>query len=137
MRSERTVPAVTPISQPFFDAAREGTLVLQSCENCGGLWFPPTTNCPTCLSDAVMWKPVSGKGRIWSWIRMHQPYMSAFKDEIPYVVAFIELEEGPTLVSGLSGFDDAQIACDVPVEVTFEELGPDATPMPFFKPVAA
>ena len=133
MKSLRPTPAITSISRPFFDAARAGVLILQTCRTCGGSWYPARTNCPACLGDELEWKPASGRGRLWSWIIMHQPYLKSFKDEVPYLVAFVQLDEGPTMIAGLVDLDATDLVIDLPLEVTFESLGADDVPMPFFR----
>lgn len=135
MRSEHPVPAITPAAQQQFDFAAEGVLAVQRCEDCGALFFPPSTNCPQCLSTSLVWQPVSGRGRVWSWIVMHQPYLPSFQDEIPYVVAMIDLDEGPSLMSTLVDIPRDKIAVDLPVQVRFEPFGTEGRPLPVFAPV--
>ena len=137
MKSERPTPAVTPINEGFFSLADKGVLSLQHCTACDSRWYLPSSNCPNCPSTDLDWVEVSGQGSLWSWIVMHQPYLRAFKDEVPYVVAFVQLREGVEIIAGLADVDPADLHIDMPLEVVFEELGQDAVPMPFFRPVAA
>jgi uncharacterized OB-fold protein len=134
MMSERTVPTVTPALEPFFDAAKQGKLMIQSCEACGGYWFPPTETCPNCLGETVTWRAASGRATLWSWVVMHQPYFKAFKDETPYHVAFVKLEEGPILVSAIADVAVEDFAFDMPLRVVFQPMGADDLPMPLFVP---
>jgi uncharacterized OB-fold protein len=137
MKSQHRVPQITPSNQSQFDGAREGILRVQTCTVDGGAWYLPSSNCPVCLrEDTVEWVDASGKGTLWSWIRIHQPYMPAFKDEIPYTVAYIELEEGPLLMSTLNNVSEDNVYCGMPVEVVFEPYGEEATQMPEFRAVA-
>ncbi|MCU1524699.1 MAG: hypothetical protein JWO18_1593 [Microbacteriaceae bacterium] len=137
MKSQHTVPEITPLNKDQFDGAREGILRVQTCTDDGGAWYLASSNCPVCLrEDTVRWIDASGRGTVWSWIRIHQPYMPTFKDEIPYTVAYIRLEEGPLLMSTLQGIADEDVVCDMPVEVVFVPYGEDATPMPEFRAVA-
>jgi uncharacterized OB-fold protein len=80
------------------------------------------------------WVRVSGRGNVWSWIVMHQQYFKAFKDEIPYNVAFIQLEEGPLMMSTVVGVPTGALRCDMPVEVFFEDATEDIS-IPKFRPV--
>jgi uncharacterized OB-fold protein len=134
MLSERSIPKKTPLTQPFFDAAASGTLCVQRCSSCGHRWFPPTTQCGACLSTNFGWEPVSGRARVWSWVVMHQPYLPAFKDETPYPVVLVQLEEGPFMMSGVTRDTVEKLACDLPVQATFELFG-EGTPMPLFRAV--
>jgi uncharacterized OB-fold protein len=80
--------------------------------------------CPRCLCEDFIWQKVSGRGRLWSWIIMHQRYFEAFDDELPYVVVLVELDEGPWMMSALDG-DPANLRIDLPLEVVFERVDDD------------
>jgi len=136
MLSGHPVPTETPTNAPFFDRAREGHLALQTCRECGGHWFPPSSNCPTCLGDQLDWVGASGRGRLWSWVVMHQPYVPAFKDEIPYVVAAVQLDEGPLLMSTVVGTPREDLRFDSELQVEFAPFGADEVPMPVFRVVS-
>jgi uncharacterized OB-fold protein len=130
-------PRITELNRPFFESAEEGVLRLQQCENCQWFWFPPSSRCPNCLSTKYTWSATSGRGRVWSWIVMHQRYFKSFEADLPYGVGFIELEEGPFLISRITGVRPDEIYCDMAVEVTFETDESSAeTRLPRFKPVA-
>lgn len=127
------LPEVTDDNRPYLDGCRAGQLRLQVCDACGTWRFPPSPVCPRCLSPAATWTAAGGRGRLWSWIVMHQRYFDAFADELPYLVAFVQLEEGPYMVSTLVGPpDDLQI--DEPVEVVFEAVT-EAVTVPKFRVV--
>lgn len=116
------VPPVTETNRPFWDGCEARELRLQNCNNCGENWFPEGPCCPSCLSFDTSWKRVSGRGTVWSFITMHQKYMQAFADEVPYLVAMIHLEEGPRMYSTLVNAPD-DLACGMPVSVVFESIG--------------
>lgn len=117
------LPEITAASHPYWDGCAEGELRLQVCDECGTHRFPDAPVCPSCLSGAFTWRATSGTGRLWSWTRIHQPYLAAFADEIPYLVAFVKLTEGPFLVTRLVG-DPPKEWLDQPVRAVFE---PDLT----------
>jgi uncharacterized OB-fold protein len=129
----KPLPSLNRLNRPFFEGARQGELRLQRCDACGHYWFPPSTNCPHCLSKAMTWTPVSGRGRVWSWIVMHQRYFKSFEPDLPYNVAFIKLDEGPFMMSTIVGTPVEAIHCDMPVEVTFEPAT-DEIAIPKFRP---
>lgn len=116
----KPLPTLTNLNRPYFEGARLGELRLQRCNACGHHWFPPSTNCPKCLSTEHAWVRVTGRGRVWSWIVMHQRYFRAFEPDLPYIVAFIKLDEGPFMMSTLVGIGGEDMYCDLPVEVVFE-----------------
>jgi uncharacterized OB-fold protein len=106
---------------------------MQCCQSCGVFRFPPAVLCPECLSARVEWKAVGGRGKIFSFVVFHRLYHPGFEGELPYTVALIELEEGPRLVSNVVGCPPAEVACDMPVEVVFEDVTPEVT-LPKFRP---
>jgi uncharacterized protein len=112
------LPAITEANRPFWDGCREGELRLQSCTACATLRYPESHVCPNCLSTDSTWSATSGRGRLWSWIVMHQRYFPAFADELPYNVAFVRLDEGPHLMSSLVEIPD-DLRIDEPVEAVF------------------
>jgi uncharacterized OB-fold protein len=129
----KPLPRPNRLSQPFWDGAKRHELLLQKCSACGHVWFPPSLRCPKCLSTEYEWSKASGRGKVWSWIVMWQRYFPAFETDIPYNVAYVELEEGPKLMTNIVGCDNDAIHCDMPVEVVFEDVTPEIT-LPKFKP---
>jgi len=129
----KPLPPVTKLNKPFWEGTKQGELRLQHCSECGHIWFPPSTHCPNCLSRNYEWKAVSGRGKVWSWIIMHQRYFKEFEDELPYDVALIELEEGVRMMSRLKGVSKEDIRCDMPVKVVFEEATEEQW-VPYFVP---
>jgi uncharacterized OB-fold protein len=121
------LPKITETNQPFWDGCAEGELRLQTCTSCGRHRFPDAPVCPNCLSPHYSWKLVSGRGVLWSWIVMHQNYLPAFADDLPYLVAFVRLDEGPYLISTLVDPPE-DLRCDQSVEVVFDRIGERALP---------
>lgn len=116
---DELLPSITPENEPFWDGCANGELRLQLCESCGTYRFPDSEVCPRCLSVSFSWRPVSGKGTLWSWIIMHKKYYKAFEDYLPYLVAYIKLVEGPSIISTLSDVPDG-LRIDQPVRAVFE-----------------
>ena len=75
-----------------------------------------------------------GRGKVWSWIVMWQRYFPAFEPDLPYNVAYVELDEGPKLMTNLVDVASEDIRCDMPVEVVFDEVT-DEISLPKFRPV--
>ncbi len=103
MAYHKPLPKIDGLNRPFWAAAGDGKLVVQACSRCNDVHMPPTPVCPACLSDEQEWRPASGRGRLESWIVFHRAYWDGFKDELPYSVCLVRLEEGPLLVSNLVG----------------------------------
>ncbi|MXY86192.1 MAG: hypothetical protein F4Y95_06810, partial [Chloroflexi bacterium] len=104
---DKPLPPVLELTKPFWDGCREGVLQIQFCNICDLPWFPPAEACPRCLQDDWEWRPISGHGTVWSWIRMWQKYFPGWSpDEYPYTIALIKLEEGPYMYSTLVEIED-------------------------------
>ena len=131
----RPVPAVTPEMAPFWEAARKHQLVAQHCLDCGAVRFPAREVCSRCLSRRADWRPVSGRGRVFSVAVMHQANHPWFAARVPYAVVVVELEEGARLTSTVVGLDPGAIELDLPVEVDFEDVTPEIS-LPVFRPAA-
>jgi uncharacterized protein len=127
----KPLPRPNRLSQPYWDAAKRHELVVENCNACGHKWLPPADRCPRCLSKDVGWVGASGRGKVWSWIVMHQRYFAAFQDDLPYNVAYVELEEGPRLMTNLVECADEDIHCDMPVEAVFDDVTPEITLIKF------
>jgi uncharacterized OB-fold protein len=133
-RYGKPLPRVTRLSRPFWEGAKRHQLLLLHCNACGKVWFPASSRCPNCLSADVDWKPASGRGRVWSWIVMWQRYFPAFEGEIPYNVAYVELDEGPKLMTNVIDVAPDDIRCDMPVEVVFDDVTEEIS-LPKFRPL--
>jgi uncharacterized OB-fold protein len=125
-------PRPAPESLPYWQAAREHRLALPKCEDCQKSWFPPSRTCPHCLSTKFSFENVSGKGKIFSFVTFHRVYRPAFTADVPYVVALIELDEGPRLLSNIMGVTHDQVKCEMRVEVVFDDYDEDIS-IPKFK----
>ena len=109
----------------YWDAAAAHRLVLQRCRSCERLQFPPDIRCVYCQSESFAHVEVSGRGRIYTYAIVDRPLHVGFVDAIPYVVALIELVEQPGLriLANIVGAPPDQLACGLPVQVTFEKRG--------------
>lgn len=116
-------PQPTNASRPFWDACQEHRLVLQQCGGCEQYIFYPAYVCPHCGDDRLEWQQVSGRGRVHSFSIIHHPADPVFAESTPYVLALIELEEGPTMMSNIVGENRFDTAIGDAVEVVFENAG--------------
>jgi len=130
----KPVPRPAPESARYWQAAREHRLELPRCNICHKFWFPPSRSCPHCLAADFTWTPVSGLGKIYSFVTFHRVYHPAFAREVPYVVALVELSEGPRLLSNIVGVPPDAVACEMPVKVMFDDVAGDVS-VPKFVPL--
>lgn len=133
-RPEKPSPPPTEETRAYWDGCAAGELRLQHCDACATIQFPPRRFCSGCLSTDLRFKPASGRGVVRSWSIVRYPISDAFAAEAPYLVALVQLEEGPTMFTGLRGcnLDDARIGTRV--EVEFERRGGDVH-VPYFHPI--
>ncbi len=130
-------PAPTPDaeSQPFFDGASRGVLMIRHCNTCQANLHPATEFCPECLGDDLSWAEASGKGTLHTFGLMHQNYHPAFTAELPYNVSVVELEEGPRLNTNVVGIDDDKLEVGMALEVVFEQFE-GGVKLPKFQPAS-
>ena len=123
----KPLPAISSLNRPYWEGLTQRRLVMPQCNECGKFWYPPTPFCPVCWSRDFTWQRLSGRGRVNSWVVFHQAYFSSFKDDIPYNVAEVELEEGPRLLTNLVEVDNADIQIGMAVEVCFDDITDEVT----------
>ena len=135
MDSNLPSPVSNADSAPYWEAAAKGKLVIRKCRACGNLHFMPRTLCPTCWSHDLEWVEASGKGKVHSFTIIRRAPLPAFASQVPYVVALIDLAEGPRMMANIVG--DGAIGTKIgdDVEVTFERRGEGAVPQ--FTPAKA
>lgn len=108
--------------RPFWEALKAHQLTVQRCEDCGTLRFVPKELCAHCGSPASGWAPVSGRGKVYTYTVIHRGPTPAYQADAPYVIAHVELDEGPRVISNLIGCDSATVSIGMPVEVVFEDV---------------
>ena len=126
----RTLPRPTPTSQPWFDGCRAGELRLQYCGACREYQFYPRTLCVKCGQREPEWRSASGRGRIASFTVVRRGVSEAYPT--PYVVALIDLAEGPRLMSMIVDAEVEQVSVGAAVAVDFQAWSED-TSMPVFR----
>ena len=139
MELDRPLPQpITPEAKPYWDGLKAGKLMLPKCRDCGRAFWYPRTLCPACHSRAIEWIQSSGKGKLHAFGIAQQSFNRAFKVPSPFVLAMVELAEGPRLMTNLVGIepDPARIRIGMPVEVVFEDVTPAVT-LARFRPAGA
>jgi uncharacterized OB-fold protein len=132
MRDEFPLPDLTePLTGPFWEHAQRGVLAIPKTSD--GRWhrYPKTTD--------VEWVPVSGRGTVFSWTEVHQVFLPAFADQVPYLTGLVELEEDPSIRLATRFVDCGEIEIGQAVEVTFRPMRfstvDGEVQAPFFRPV--
>ena len=104
---KKPLPEITPVNKPFWDGAKAGKLMMQKCQDCGTWVFCPRPVCGDCASDRLDWVQVGGKGKIFCFTVVREVVGQAlrgFAPDIPYVTAWVDLDEGPRFCSNIIGY---------------------------------
>ena len=135
-RSPRTpyakpLPEPNPVTQPFWDAAKEHRLRLQRSRKTGQFVHYPRAVSPFGANDELTWEEVSGRGHVWSYTVARRATAPQFEGDVPYVIAIIELEEGPHLTANIIECDPDTVRVGLPVEAAFVDVTPEITLVQF------
>lgn len=130
----RPVPVPTNITRPFWDAAKQGKLVLQRCRRCGTWQYWPRPVCMRCISRDLEWKEAAGRGAVYSFTITRLP-AEGFEGLEPYVLASVDLPEGTRMMARLLNCPIEQVRIGLPVRVVWEKLT-DEISLPQFEPDA-
>lgn len=131
MSEPRPIAPADSVTAPWWDATREGRLLVQRCDACGHTQHYPRNICTACGTLDPGYAEASGRGTIWSFTVVHRAPHPAFTP--PYVVALVRLAEGPVLLANVVGAEPGALRCDMPVTLCWEDL-PDGRKLPMFTP---
>lgn len=121
-------------AKPFWASLKEHQLTAQRCSACGSYFrFPPQALCPSCLASDYDWVPLSGKGKVYSFVTYHRAWHPAYQDKVPYNVSLIETDEGVRMVSNVVNCRPEEVFIGMPVEVVYEDFGEYT--LPKFRPL--
>ena len=115
---ERPEPVMTVDSALFWEGMLRGELLIKQCGECQRLWHPPRPMCPACHATKMVPARMSGRGTVYSWTMPIHPFPFGFA--APPIVALVDLEEGPRLVSNVVGVDPFKMRAGIKVQVEFE-----------------
>ena len=125
-------PQIDASTQEFWDAARRGVLRIKHCNACGANHYYPRPFCPKCWSTDVNWFDAAGTGTLYTYSVVHSNDLPAFRDRVPYVVAIVDLDEGPRMETNIVGCPLDELRVGMRVTVAFEDEGEIV--LPRFRP---
>lgn len=129
------LPTIEDESRPFWDAAHTGKLMLMACNACSKVYHYPRPVCPNCWSEDVAWREASGRATLYTFSTVHVNDLPPFKEQLPYVVAMVDLEEGVRFTTQLVDCAAADARIGMALQVTFKPLTDEIT-LPVFRPAA-
>jgi uncharacterized OB-fold protein len=122
---DKPLPVIDKDSKGYWEHAHAHRLSVQVCKTCGHRHFPPTPVCPSCLSNTQTWEAVTGHGTLVSWATFHRAYWPAFRDDLPYHVCLVQLDDGPLIVGNFAGNIPENAKMGMPMKVQFDDVTPD------------
>lgn len=131
--TERPLPRPYQDTAEYWAAAKDHRFVLQKCRSCGAHQFYPRGVCSHCMSSDLDWVAPSGKGTVHSFTVNHRAPHPGFKGKTPFVLALVDLAEGPRMMTNIVDCDPESVVIGMAVEVCFEDVNDDVT-LPMFRP---
>lgn len=129
----RPRPRPSGASEPFWEGTRRGEFRIQRCSSCRTAVFYPRYNCTHCGSRDLEWQAIAGRGTLHTYTVARRPTHPAFAERVPYVIAIVELDEGPRVTTNLVDCDPDTVRIGMRVELTFEPER-EGVAIPLFRP---
>jgi len=125
---DKPLPVPTPITRPFWDGLREHRVRIQHCAHCDEWVYYPRSHCPECLQPNLEWRDVTGEGVLYTYTIARAPTAPPFADELPQLLAVVELDEGPKVTTTLVNVAPEDIKIGTRVRPVFDDIeGKDIT----------
>lgn len=129
----RNVPTVEEETRPYWEGCKRHELMIQKCNGCGSYQHPPRGFCGECYKMDIAWQKSTGKGTVWTYTVTYRNQDPGFRHLVPYVMAYVELEEGIKMMTNIVDCDPESVRIGMPVEVTFDDVNENIS-IPHFKP---
>jgi uncharacterized OB-fold protein len=120
----------------FWEALENGRVEVCRCQNCHHWLQPPLERCPQCWGETA-YETVTGTGVVHAFIVVYQPAIPGYRDQLPYTVALVELDEQPglRLPARIVGIDPTEVAVGLKVEAEINDLPGGTYKVAVFRPV--
>lgn len=127
----KPLPHIDEESRPWWEAAQRHELYAQKCRDCGALRFHPRAQCTSCLSSRTEWIRCKGTGKIYTFTVTNQNQATGFREALPYVMAWVEVDEGLKMLTNIVDCPPEQVKIGMPVEAVFDDVTPEVTLVKF------
>ena len=127
----KPLPEPSEVSRPFWDGLRERRLRLQRSRETGNYVFYPRATSPWGADDSLEWVDTSGRGFVYTFTVAQRPTAPQWEGETPYVIAIVELDEGPRLTTNIVGCAPEDVHIGLDVEAVYAEVTPEVTLLHF------
>jgi uncharacterized protein len=132
---EKPLPVITDLNRPFWEATKQGELRVQQCSDCHFIRYPINPVCTSCLSPRFEWLKLAGSGTVFSTVVYHHVFSQAFRDDVPYNVSIVQLDEGIRMWSNVTDVPADSVKVGDRVTVWFDRVNDEVT-VPRFRPVS-
>lgn len=122
MSNNKPMPVPTEISAPFWEGLKAERLLIQQCERCSHWVFYPRRHCPACFTHALAWREVSGGATLYSFTVTRIATLPDFADEMPQILAVVELDQGVRINTNLVGLDEAEVKVGMRLQPVYAEV---------------
>lgn len=119
-------------SEPFWRATKEHRLTYQTCNVCSTVVFYPKQHCTNCGSADLKWNESKGEGEVYTYSIVRANRSPAFREYVPYAVAYVDLDEGFRIMTNVVGVDPGDVKIGMRVKVKWEDH--EEVALPFFEP---
>ncbi|MBU1171524.1 MAG: enoyl-CoA hydratase/isomerase family protein [Proteobacteria bacterium] len=130
---QKPIPAIQPWTREFWNATKQGKLLIQKCQDCHSMIFFPKKVCPECWSDNLCWQEASGKAQVYTYTTQMDMVEPKFRADLPYVIAMVDLEEGIRMTTRIVNCNPEDVTIGMNVHVVFEDISPECS-LPMFQP---
>ena len=130
----KIIPIPTVETQRYWDACQQEKLLIQQCKECEHVQFYPRLMCTQCSSRDVGWIESRGFAKVLTYTIIHRPILPAYQKEAPYILAVVQLDEGPTMMTNIVNSPLDSVECGLQVKVSFQQWAADFL-VPVFEPV--
>ncbi len=127
MSNNKPMPVPTEISAPFWEGLKAERLLIQQCNQCSHWVFYPRRHCPQCLAHELTWREVNGEATLYSFTVTRIATLPDFADEMPQMLAVIELAQGVRINSNLVGLDESEVKIGMRLQPVFAEVDAKGT----------
>jgi uncharacterized protein len=131
VKFERPLPAPTPVTAPYWDGLKEGRIRVQKCLDCDEWVFYPRSRCSHCLSDRLEWRDVSGDATLYTFTIARQPTSPHFAQDVPQLLAVVELEGGIRMTTTLVRVEESDIRVGMRLKPWFDRVNDEITLLRF------
>lgn len=133
METQKPIPVIQPWTKEFWQATKQGKLLVQHCNDCNCNIFFPKKVCPECWSDNLAWIESTGKAKVNTFSVMLDQVEPKFMSDLPYVLAMVDLDEGIRMTTRIVNCKPENVAIGMNVEVVFQDVSSDCA-LPMFQP---